>query len=279
MSQTEGPDIESAMSDVMEIPDVTVAWSIRLPDGQVLEHRANEMMEAGSTFKAIVAAETCRQVEEGRIDWADELVIRPEDRVPASAALENLADGATVPLDEAVRIMLSHSDNTATDLVLGTVGHGSIVRLAESLGLSDMTIPVSTKELYARPEHEQGDAFTTTMSDLRRFYDAIFKKALFVDTETHDRMLEFLHAEDQLQGTNWPNGVTCYRKSGSFESELLVAQAIAGTFSKDGRVATFAMSANQRPGALDALEATYTAFAVGFGKTLKVVTETFIQIP
>lgn len=274
MSHDELPDIASAMTALLQTPNVSVAWSVRLADGRELDYRANAPMEAGSTFKAVVAAECCRQVERGEHAWSDIFVIRPEDRVPASLATEQLPDGATIALDEAVRVMLTHSDNTATDLVMNRIGHESVVRFTGELGLRDMRVPASVKTLYARPEDEHIAAFTTSMRDLRTFHDIAFREKLFSEPATHQRFLAFLRGEDEKQGTSWPNEVTCYRKSGSLESEHLLAQAIGGAFARDGAVATWAFAVNQRPSPLEQQQAMFDAISQGLGAALSGITDT-----
>lgn len=232
-------------------------------------------MEAGSTFKVVVAAECCRQVERGDIGWSDLLVIRPEDRVPASAATERLPDGTTLPLDEAVRVMLTDRDNTATDLVMGKIRHDAVVRLVDELGLGDMCVPESVKAIYAQPDDGDVSAFTTLMRDLRRFYDAVFREELFTHSTTHQRFLAFLRGEDEKQETAWLNSVTCYRKSGSLQTEPLLAQAIAGAFARDEAVATWAFAINQRPSPLDQQGAIFNEIARGLGAVLSNITDTF----
>ncbi len=269
------PDIAAAMTALVQTPNVSVAWSVRRADGRETEHQADAPMEAGSAFKAIVAAECCRQVERGDHAWSDPLVIRPGDRVPASSATDQWPDGATIALDEAVRAMVTASDNTATDLVIGRIGHEAVVRLTGELGLRDMRVPASVKELYAEPEDEHIAAFTTTMRDLRTFYDIAFREELFLEPATHRRFLAFLRGEDEEQGTPWPNEVTCYRKSGSLENEHLLAQAIAGAFTREGAVATWAFAINQRPSPLDGQPAMFDAISQSLGVALSSITGTF----
>lgn len=263
------------MAVLLQISNVSVAWSVRLADGRELEHRADAPMEAGSTFKAVVAAECCRRVERGDLAWSDLLVIRPEDRVPASAVTEALPDGATITMDEAVRAMMTVSDNTATDLVMGKIGHDAVVRLIDELGLREMRIPESVKELYAQAVDEDIAAFTTSMRDLRTFHDVAFREELFAQPGTHHRFLAFLRGEDETQGASWPNGVTCYRKSGSLQTDAMITLAIAGAFARDGAVATWAFAIKQRPSPLGGQGATFDQISRGLGAALSSITDTF----
>lgn len=268
------PDIATAMSIVSNLPNVTVAWSMHLADGRVLEYRADAGMEAGSAFKAIVAAACCRLQDSGHIAWTDKLTIRPEDRVEASEVLERLPDGSDISLDEAIHAMLTYSDNTATDMILDHIGRVRVLDVVKELELTNLHIPLSVKHLYSQPEDRHLAGFTTSMHDLRRFYDAVFDTTLLGTGPAQAKMLEFLRGEDAQQGTDWRNGVTCHRKSGSIESPFLVAQGIGGAFVRDGRFATFAVAANWRSDQPYPSGKRFEAFSRGFGGALKLVTET-----
>lgn len=203
--------------------------------------------EVGSTFKAFVAAEYARQVAAGQVDPGRRLTIRLEDRVDSSDMTDQLLDGATIPLQAAAEAMIAVSDNTATDLVMGVVGAEKVRDLLHELGLGDTTFPDSTRSIYERFRAEPGwrpVACLTTMTDLVTFYSATVRERVLGDTVT-DRFLGLMRQEDILQGARWPNGVTCYRKSGSLEPPPQFALGMAGAFvSTDDEVTTFAFALN-----------------------------------
>lgn len=111
--------------------------------------------EVGSTFKAFVAAEYARQVAIDELDPEMSLTIRAEHRVDSSDMLDQLLDGATIPLQDAAEAMIAVSDNTATDLVLQAVGVDSVRALIARVGLNETSIPdlpdPSTNGSYRTP--------------------------------------------------------------------------------------------------------------------------------
>jgi beta-lactamase class A len=269
-----------AMAELITMPNVSVAWSVSLPNGRELDRHADVSMEAGSTFKAIVAAACCLQVERGNLDWQAPLVIFSDDRVPASVATEGLPDGAMISLETAVQVMLTDSDNTATDLVIRAIGHDTVVRLARDISMRKFQIPSSLKNLYTYADDPAIAAFTVTMRDLRSFYDAVFGNKLFENAETQRRLLAVLRGEDEQQGSVWPHGVTCYRKSGSLQTAALFAQAIAGAFTKEDAVATWAFCVNQQPAPPpDMLQATSDAISRALGIALNRIAGALANIP
>lgn len=199
--------------------------------------------------------------------------------MPASIVTEQLPDGTVISLEDAVQAMVAASDNTATDLVINIIGHDAIVGLAQELGLRDLLIPASVKHLYAHANDPDVAAFTTSARGLRTFYDAVFRDELFACPATQRRLLAFLRGEDERQGMSWPHGVTCYRKSGSLDTESLFARAIAGAFTKDDAVATWAFVVNQRPAPPpNTVEAMSDVTSSALGAALKGIVGTFTHI-
>lgn len=203
--------------------------------------------EVGSTFKAFVAAEYARQVAQGRVDPDMHLTVQPVDRVDSSIVLDAIPDGGSVPIQEAAEAMIGASDNTATDLVMRVVGVDRVRALLGELGLSDTTIPDSTKSIYERFRAEpdwRPETCVTSMRDLTRFYMQAVEGRVLGDAAT-DRFLALMREEDIVQGASWPKGVTCYRKSGMIDPPPQLAMGMAGAFvSTDGEVTTFAFALN-----------------------------------
>ena len=216
-------------------------------DGEIVGFQEDVRFEVGSTFKAFVAAEYARQVASGDLDADQRVEIRPEDRVDSSDMLDQLPDGATIPLQEAAEAMVAVSDNTATDLVLRAVGPDRVRQLLMDLGMSASSMPDSTRSIYERFKAEPGwrpVASQTTMRDLTAFYSATVKDRALGEDAT-ERFFGLMRQEDLLQGAQWPDGVVCYRKSGLLEPPPLLAMGMGGAFvNADGEVTAFAFALN-----------------------------------
>ncbi|MCK0110891.1 serine hydrolase [Ornithinimicrobium sp. F0845] len=82
----------------------------------------NEPAPSGSVFKLIVLSAVVDAVAAGDLAWDDELTITPERKSLPSGELQDRPDGDRVPVEEAAGLMISISDNTATDLLMDAVG-------------------------------------------------------------------------------------------------------------------------------------------------------------
>jgi len=212
---------------------------------EVVGFHADVPFEVGSAFKAFVAAEYARQVASGEVDRDARVEILPENRVDSSVVTEQLPDGESMSLQEAAEAMIGASDNTATDLVMATVGVERVRQLLVALGLPNATLPESTGSLYRRWQENPGaqvNASLVAMADLARFYQATVAERELGDAT--DRFLALMREEDLLQGSEWPNDAVCYRKSGMVEPPPLLAMSMAGALDVDGEVTAFAFALN-----------------------------------
>ncbi|WP_181814772.1 serine hydrolase [Sphingomonas aracearum] len=102
-------------------------------------------MPLGSGFKLWVLGALAEQIAAGRHKWSD-VVPLGTPSLP-SGMLQNWPKGAPVTVQTLATLMISISDNTATDTLIGLVGRDAIDAHARAGGLS---VPVlTTREAFA----------------------------------------------------------------------------------------------------------------------------------
>ena len=120
----------------------TVSYLV-LRDGEVLaEREADTPLAVGSAFKIAVLALLDEAIERGEHSWDE--VVRLERRhisLP-TGLLQTFPVGAPVTLHTAAALMISISDNTATDLLIDVVGREA---LSEKLGVD---FALTTREFF-----------------------------------------------------------------------------------------------------------------------------------
>ncbi|WP_022925220.1 serine hydrolase [Serinicoccus marinus] len=111
---------------------------------------ADAAYPTGSVVKLLVLAAVADAVIEGELAWEDELTIIPEMKSLPSGVLQDREDGSTVTVREAAELMISISDNTATDLLIEAVGQRALRESALTAGVDPTRImPVpTTRQLF-----------------------------------------------------------------------------------------------------------------------------------
>jgi beta-lactamase class A len=82
----------------------------------------------GSQFKLYVLGALVDAVESGTVSWDQELTIEDATKSPGNGegSLQTLEPGSTVTVEEAATKMISISDNTAADMLIGLVGRDAV---------------------------------------------------------------------------------------------------------------------------------------------------------
>lgn len=88
----------------------------------VYEHGANTELAVGSAFKLGVLKALKDQIETGEHDWDEVITLTEADRSLPSGILQAYPAGSPLTIHTAASLMISQSDNTATDLLMRVVG-------------------------------------------------------------------------------------------------------------------------------------------------------------
>ncbi|NRQ36201.1 serine hydrolase [Nonomuraea sp. NN258] len=111
-------------------------------DGDAQVHvGGDEPVIAASVLKVPVALEVFRQSCAGELDLRERVRIGPEGRTAGPTGFSLFADEVEVSLGDLVTMMLTISDNAATDVLIDRVGLGRIAATLDGLDLKGTAIP------------------------------------------------------------------------------------------------------------------------------------------
>jgi Beta-lactamase enzyme family/ORF 12 gene product N-terminal len=105
----------------------------------------------GSTFKLWVLAALASEIEAGRARWDEMLVVDDALKSSSDGEISQLAAGTPVTLQRYAELMISISDNSATDHLLARLGRVTVEAAMVNAGVADpsanMPLP-STREFF-----------------------------------------------------------------------------------------------------------------------------------
>lgn len=105
-------------------------------------HAAQAPLAVGSAAKLAILQATRQAVDAGRLHWTQTVALDPRWKSPGGQ-LQAWPDGAPLTIDTLANLMISLSDNTATDALLHLAGRGAV----EALTPRNIPFP-STRELF-----------------------------------------------------------------------------------------------------------------------------------
>ena len=109
------------------------------------------IMPLGSGFKLYVLGALAHEVHRGAAAWDEPLAIRDDWKSLPSGVFQTFAPGTTLPLREYANAMISISDNTATDHLMGRLGRVRVEAQQIRFGMADprRNAPLlTTRELF-----------------------------------------------------------------------------------------------------------------------------------
>jgi len=122
-----------------------VGISVRnLDTGEALSIRGHETFPSASLIKVAVMVALFHEVEEGRMQLDERTTMIARDRVGGSGILKHMQSGTSLTMEDAAWLMITLSDNTATNLILDKLDVRPVGAKMEALGLPHSKIHSKT---------------------------------------------------------------------------------------------------------------------------------------
>lgn len=219
-----------------------------LASGESFAHRADAPMPTASLIKFPLMVAAYQAMEEGDLHPDQMVTLRKEDQVPGSGVLtSHFSDGATFPLFDAIRLMMSYSDNTATNLVIDQVGLPVTAKRMKSLGCPNTVLhsKVYRRDTSIFPERSrQFGLGSTTAAEMVRLLEMLQKGEL-VSAKASEQMVAHMSSiENRAKFPRLlPAGVKVYHKGGSVSASRCDAGVI---LSPNGPIALCVLTAKNK---------------------------------
>src|SRR6185503_4850266 len=199
--------------------------------------------------KVAVMIEAFARVSEGRAKWTDELMLTKAARYGGSGILPELSDGLRLSLQDAVRLMMLLSDNTATNMVLDYLTTDAVNERMNSLGFKATRIMRRVGGGGESKEGKSGDNLkrfglgATTPHEMVEIMEKL-ERAEIVSKEASKQMLDLMKHEQGRNsiGRDMP-GVPLASKYGALDA---LRSCVAILYTKQGKIA-IAITVDEMP--------------------------------
>ncbi len=141
--------LESDIRTIIDNSGAEMALSaLHLESGQQIDVDAERVFPMCSVLKIPVLVEAFSQIEAGRFTLDDRWELTTAEKNLPSGILVFFDDGLAPTVRDLLTLMMIVSDNTATDMVMHRLGQGSVTSTMHSLGLTDIHVPLTIRELF-----------------------------------------------------------------------------------------------------------------------------------
>jgi beta-lactamase class A len=162
--------LDRKVAAVVEALDGVVGYAaLDLTTGEEIGRLEQQVFPTASTIKLAILYELFRQADEGRVALDAPAPLDRSQVVGGSGILHALGTPALTPRDYAV-LMMSISDNTATNVLIDRLGLAAIAARVESLGLGGIRL---RRKMMDSAAAQRGDENVATPRDIVRLLRAL----------------------------------------------------------------------------------------------------------
>ncbi|MFP4976580.1 serine hydrolase [Paenibacillus sp. CN-4] len=144
-----------------------------------------------STIKLALAAALMKQVDAGRIALSDTVTVKPEDVVGGTGSLQKETFPQEVTVERLARLMITQSDNTATNVLIDAVGLDQVDALMRELNLQVMHLG---RKMFASASTPAQDNYISA-GDLVTLLDEIYQGS-FLSDASRNQLIDWMKAQE-----------------------------------------------------------------------------------
>lgn len=166
----------------------TIGVSLIGPDGATWQQFGDRKFPPASTLKIPVMVEIYRRVDAGELSLDEPWTLTEDDRVRGSGVLTHMRAGARITFEDLMYLMISISDNLATDVLIKRAGVEAVNRTMADLGMKNSHLGGTLRMMF----DEAAEPSAATPNDYAGAIAAILdgRAASAASCEAMTKMLE-----------------------------------------------------------------------------------------
>ena len=208
-------DQERILNRLRVVPGRVGFYYKNLVTGETFGLNENELFESASVIKLPMYAVIMKLYHEGKLDLTDKLTCRDREKKPSCGALQFFPGDFEVEIGTLCALMITLSDNTATNMFIRHFGIDFLNGQFREIGLSQSHIE---RFLFDPEASAQGKENRVTPAEMGMLLERIYRhaymsEAISVQMET---ILQKQQIKHKIRGY-LPKSIVCMNKTGEDE--------------------------------------------------------------
>lgn len=199
-----------------------VGYTVQVVEtGERIERLGDQPFPTASLIKVPILVGLFHRIEKGELSLDDRVRVLRADKVPGSGILQSLHDGLEVTIGDLAMLMITISDNTATNLVLDKVPMRIVWDRMEALGLPRTKVHSKSFQRFTSIAMDSSAKYglgVTTPNEMTRLY-VLLAEGRAVSARADSSMLALMRGtqDDELL-QRLTGGVRAAHKTGATDS-------------------------------------------------------------
>jgi beta-lactamase class A len=223
-------------------------YAKNLETGATYALAADEPVRTASTIKFPIMVECFAEAAEGKLDLAEFIPLREEEKVSGSGILQDLSSGREYRLHDLIMLMITLSDNTATNLIINRITANAVNARMAKIGLEQTrsmrkilgdgnnlkSVPSGISDEGAKPENKKWGIGRSSPHEMGILLEKLYHGELVNKTASAE-MLEILKKQRDHSGIARDlKDIVIANKSGALDA---LRSDVGIAFSKQGPIA------------------------------------------
>lgn len=153
-------------------------WYADDADAMVLN---NNVRRSASMIKVFIMAHAFDEARQGKLALSDQVVLHESDKVGGAGALFTWANGSRLTVRQLIEMMITESDNTATNMLIDYLGMDGINRYLAENGYNDTKL---RNKMMTFGVVDFNQMNVTSARDLGEFFRRIYTKKCVAGYDT-----------------------------------------------------------------------------------------------
>ena len=186
--------------------------------GRTWRHQEHRALPSASLIKLPILAAFWEAVEAGRLDPAERISVPANARVEGTGVLKALAPGLQPTWSDLATLMITVSDNVATNLVIDRLGMATIQTWIATARLADTRLE---RRMMNRAAMAAGRNNVTSAADIEALLFGVATDTCVSPSASHEmrHALEAQQIQDRL-ARRLPDGARAINKTGNFTNVM-----------------------------------------------------------
>jgi beta-lactamase class A len=117
-------------------PGTVTLYAKNLDGGGTYSLGGDDPVRTASTIKLPIMIECFAEAGEGKVSFSEPIKLLAEEKVSGSGIAQDLSDGVELPFRDMILLMITLSDNTATNLIINRISGNAVNARMAQLGLT-----------------------------------------------------------------------------------------------------------------------------------------------
>lgn len=166
-------DQNAMLGRLMALPGMVGFYYVNLVSGESFSLNPDELLESASVIKLPMFAAVQKWSAEGAVDLHETLTVTETDKFPSCGALQFFPTPMEVDIETLCKLMITLSDNTATNLLIRRFGMEAFNAEFRRMGLTKSRIE---RYLFDAEASQRGLENRVTARDMANLLEKIYRR-------------------------------------------------------------------------------------------------------